>query len=64
MTDTIRVMTWNVHGTFNLNPNFDLEAVCSIIRKWSPDIADIAFEAQGEKGERRKVGVNKALIFP
>lgn len=38
MTDTIRVMTWNVHGTFNLNPNFDLEAVCSIIRKWSPDI--------------------------
>jgi endonuclease/exonuclease/phosphatase family metal-dependent hydrolase len=38
MTDTIRVMTWNVHGTFNLNPNFDLEAVCLIIRKWSPDI--------------------------
>ena len=38
MTDTIRVMTWNVHGTFNLNPDFDLEAVCSIIRKWSPDI--------------------------
>ena len=38
MTHTIRIMTWNVHGTFNLNPNFDLEAVCSIIRKWSPDI--------------------------
>jgi endonuclease/exonuclease/phosphatase family metal-dependent hydrolase len=34
-------MTWNIHGTFNLNPNFDLEAVCSIIRKWSPDIVTL-----------------------
>ena len=38
MTLTIRVMTWNVHGTFNLNPRFDIGAVSSIIRKWSPDI--------------------------
>ena len=38
MTDTLRVMTWNVHGTFNLNPNFDLEGVCSVIEKWSPDV--------------------------
>ncbi|WP_244434738.1 endonuclease/exonuclease/phosphatase family protein [Afipia sp. P52-10] len=38
MTDTIRVMTWNVHGTFALNPHFDLEGVSAIIRKWSPDI--------------------------
>lgn len=38
VTETIRIMTWNVHGTFNLNPNFDLEGVSSIIRKWSPDI--------------------------
>lgn len=34
----VRFMTWNVHGTFNLNPRFDLEGVCSIIRKWSPDV--------------------------
>ena len=27
MTDSIRIMTWNVHGTFNLNPDFDLEGV-------------------------------------
>jgi endonuclease/exonuclease/phosphatase family metal-dependent hydrolase len=38
VTDTLRVMTWNVHGTFNLNPDFDLEGVSSIIRKWSPDV--------------------------
>lgn len=38
MTSTIRIMTWNVHGTFNLNPKFDLDGVCSIIRHWSPDV--------------------------
>jgi endonuclease/exonuclease/phosphatase family metal-dependent hydrolase len=38
MTKT-RVLTWNVHGTLNLNPRFDLAAVCATIRKWSPDIA-------------------------
>jgi endonuclease/exonuclease/phosphatase family metal-dependent hydrolase len=38
VTDVIRVMTWNVHGTFNLNRKFDLDGVCSIIEKWSPDI--------------------------
>ena len=36
--DTIRIMTWNVHGTFNLNPDFDLDGVCSVIEKWSPDV--------------------------
>lgn len=34
----LRVMTWNVHGTLTLNPGFDLDGVCSIIRKWSPDV--------------------------
>jgi endonuclease/exonuclease/phosphatase family metal-dependent hydrolase len=38
MKDTLRVMTWNVHGTLKLNPDFDLEGVCSIIGKWSPDV--------------------------
>jgi len=39
VTASIRIMTWNVHGVFQLNPNFDVEGVCSIIRHWSPDIA-------------------------
>ena len=38
MTGTIRIMTWNVHGTFNLNPTFDLDGVCSLIHHWSPDV--------------------------
>jgi endonuclease/exonuclease/phosphatase family metal-dependent hydrolase len=38
VTDAIRIMTWNVHGTFNLNPDFDLEGISAIIEKWSPDI--------------------------
>ena len=38
MTGTLRIMTWNVHGTFNLNPTFDLDGVCSLIRHWSPDV--------------------------
>lgn len=36
---SIRIMSWNVHGTFALNPRFDLEGVCRIIEKWSPDVA-------------------------
>ena len=39
VTGIIRIMTWNVHGTFHLNPKFDVEGVCSVIRHWSPDIA-------------------------
>jgi endonuclease/exonuclease/phosphatase family metal-dependent hydrolase len=38
VSDTIRIITWNVHGTFNLNPHFDLDGVCAIIEKWAPDI--------------------------
>lgn len=36
--ESLRIMTWNVHGTFNLNPDFDLEGVSAIIEKWSPDV--------------------------
>jgi len=38
VTESLRIMTWNVHGTFNLNPDFDLEGVSAIIEKWSPDV--------------------------
>lgn len=38
MTGSLRIMTWNVHGTFNLNPRFDLDGICSVIRHWSPDV--------------------------
>jgi endonuclease/exonuclease/phosphatase family metal-dependent hydrolase len=35
---SIRIMTWNVHGTFALNPKFDLPGVIALIQKWSPDV--------------------------
>jgi endonuclease/exonuclease/phosphatase family metal-dependent hydrolase len=38
VSDSLRIMTWNVHGTSNLNPDFDVEGVTSIIKKWSPDV--------------------------
>jgi endonuclease/exonuclease/phosphatase family metal-dependent hydrolase len=38
VTPTMRIMTWNVHGTFNLNPKFNLDGVCSVIRHWAPDV--------------------------
>ena len=53
MTDTIRIMTWNVHGTFNLNPDFDLEGVCAVIRKWSPDV--VALQEVDSRGRKDDV---------
>lgn len=50
MGSTIRVMTWNIHGTFNLNPGFDLEAVVKIIEKWAPDI--VALQEVDSRGRR------------
>lgn len=35
---TIRIMTWNIHGTFGRNPRFDLARVVKLIRRWDPDI--------------------------
>ena len=49
MTGTIRIMTWNVHGTFNLNPKFDLDGVCSLIRHWAPDV--VALQEVDSRGE-------------
>jgi endonuclease/exonuclease/phosphatase family metal-dependent hydrolase len=34
----LRIMTWNVHSSFHLNPKSDLDGVCSVVRKWSPDV--------------------------
>lgn len=38
ITPSLRVMTWNVHGTFSLNPKFDLPGVIALVQKWSPDV--------------------------
>lgn len=35
---SVRIMTWNIHGTFGRNPRFDLAQVVKLIRRWDPDI--------------------------
>ena len=52
VTSTLRIMTWNVHGTFMLNPRFDLDGVCAIIRHWSPDI--VALQEVDSRGQNRR----------
>jgi endonuclease/exonuclease/phosphatase family metal-dependent hydrolase len=32
------MLTWNIHGTFGLNPRFDLMRAIELVRRWSPDI--------------------------
>ena len=37
MSDTVRIITWNVHGTFNLNPR-STSTASARSSKWAPDI--------------------------
>ena len=50
MSGSIRVMTWNVHGTFNLNVKFNLDGVCALIERWSPDI--VALQEVDSRGRK------------
>jgi len=35
---SVRVMTWNIHGTLGRNPGFDLDRVVALIARQQPDI--------------------------
>jgi endonuclease/exonuclease/phosphatase family metal-dependent hydrolase len=35
---TIRLMTWNIHGAVGRNPRFDLERVVGLVQRHHPDI--------------------------
>jgi endonuclease/exonuclease/phosphatase family metal-dependent hydrolase len=35
---TVRIMTWNIHGTVGGNPKFDLAAAVDLIQRWDADI--------------------------
>ena len=35
---TVRVMTWNIHGSVGRNPRFDLERVVALVQRHEPDI--------------------------
>ena len=58
---TVRVMTWNIHGTLGRNPRFDLTRVVELIRRWAPDIV-----ALQEVDSRRAMagGVNPFEFLP
>ncbi len=58
---SIRVMTWNVHGTFTLNPGFNLPGVIALIRKWSPDIVAIQEIDSRSRSEDPFAGLQAAL---
>lgn len=36
--DTVRLMTWNIHGALGRNPRFDLDRVVDLVRRHAPDI--------------------------
>jgi endonuclease/exonuclease/phosphatase family metal-dependent hydrolase len=38
LSATVRVLTWNIHGTFGRNPRFDLTRVVELIDRWDPQI--------------------------
>jgi endonuclease/exonuclease/phosphatase family metal-dependent hydrolase len=49
----VRVLTWNIHGTFGLNPRFDLSRVVELIARWEPHIV-----ALQEVDSRRDPSIN------
>ncbi len=53
----VRIMTWNVHGTFALNPKFDLPGVIGLIQKWSPDVVAL------QEIDSRGGGLNPFLVL-
>lgn len=48
--ETVRLLTWNIHGTLGRNPRFDPGRVVDLISKWKPDV--IALQ---EVDSRRKL---------
>jgi endonuclease/exonuclease/phosphatase family metal-dependent hydrolase len=49
----VRVLTWNIHGTFGRNPRFDLAQVVELIDRWDPQIV-----ALQEVDSRRDKDIN------
>ena len=51
--NTVRALTWNIHGTFGRNPRFDLARVVALIDRWDPQIV-----ALQEVDSRRDGGID------
>lgn len=52
---TVRVLTWNIHGSFGRNPRFDLTRVVELIDRWDPQI--VALQEVDSRRDR-EAGIN------
>jgi endonuclease/exonuclease/phosphatase family metal-dependent hydrolase len=52
---TVRLLTWNIHGTFGRNPRFDLARVVELIDRWDPQI--VALQEVDSRRDRA-AGIN------
>ena len=52
---TVRVLTWNIHGSFGRNPRFDLARVVALIDRWDPQI--VALQEVDSRRDR-DAGIN------
>jgi len=37
-SETLRLLTWNIHGALGRNPGFDINRVVNLIGRWAPDV--------------------------
>jgi len=58
LSNTVRLMTWNIHGAVGRNPRFDLARVVELIQRHEPDIV-----ALQEIDSRRQSGGNPFEIL-
>jgi len=52
--NTVRILTWNIHGALGRNPRFDLARVVELIDRWGPQIVAL----QEVDSRREKIGDN------
>jgi endonuclease/exonuclease/phosphatase family metal-dependent hydrolase len=55
LSGTVRLLTWNIHGTFGRNPRFDLACVVELIDRWDPQI--VALQEVDSRRDRA-AGIN------
>lgn len=52
--NSVRLMTWNIHGAFGRNPRFDLDRVIALVKSHAPDI--VALQEIDSRSVRAHVG--------
>jgi len=55
LSATVRLLTWNIHGSLGRNPRFDLARVVELIDRWDPQI--VALQEVDSRRDR-EAGIN------